>query len=502
MLLGVDLGSGGAKITLLSIDGRVVATVFKEYATYYPRTSWAEQKPEDWWTALRDSVKELIEKFDVNPADILAVSVDGPTHTAVLLDRDLSPLQNAIFWTDQRSTRQSKWLNNRYGERILGLTLHRPGTVWTLSHLLWVKEEQPEIWKSIRHILFEKDYIRYRLTGNLATDYIEAMGTLLFDAEKMSWSHELCDMIGLNMTYLPEIVKPQDVAGRVTKDASLQLGIIEGTPVIVGSTDTALEIFGTGAIKAGQATVKLATAGRICIVTDNPCQHEFLINYPHIIPGKWYPGTATRSCASSYRWYKETFGEKEQEISEITGISPYFHFDEQASAIPAGCEGLIFHPYLLGELTPYNDPDLKGSFTGISMKHSKAHFTRAVLEGVAFSLYDCFEVLKQLKLTLHEAMIIGGGSRSVLWRQIVADMLGICMKKPANTDSSFGSAMLAGIGIGVFRDFEDAVKKCVKIDTFIEPDMERHEKYMELYKIYREIHDGISEAYKKLSLII
>lgn len=499
MLLGVDFGSGGAKSTLLSPDGEVVATCFKEYPTYYPDIYYAEQNPQDWWEAFRRIIEELTGKFGFKSSELIAVSVDAPTHTAVLLDSDKKPLQNAIFWTDQRSAACADELNKKHGKIILEKGIHQAGTIWTLPQLLWVKRHQPEVWDKIRYIVFEKDYIRYLMTGKLATDNIDAMGSLLFDAGKNTWSEELCGLIDIPLSYLPEVKLPHEIAGTLTKDAAAFLGLVEGTPVIIGTTDTALEVFGAGAIMTGQATIKLATAGRICVIEDHALPHECLVNYRHVVPGKWYPGTATKSCASSYRWFRDVFGEYERKLSEQDGNSAYHHLDRLAASIAPGCSGLLFHPYLTGELTPYNNNNLRASFTGIAMKHTKAHFTRAVLEGVSFSLRDCLEVIKQCGLELKDVRLIGGGAKSPLWSQILSDVLGIRMSKPATADSSFAGAMLAGIGVGIFSGFEEAVNKCVRINSTVVPDMDRHEHYEKLFVIYKEIQESLSRAYDRLA---
>lgn len=288
----------------------------------------------------------------------------------------------------------------------------------------------------------------------------------------------------------------------MTRKAANELGLIEGIPVIIGTTDTALEVFGAGAIDLGQATVKLATAGRICAITERAAPHKYLVNYPHVVPGKWYPGTATKSCALSYRWFRDVFGEKEVELEKSGGESSYYYLDKLAESVPPGCGGLFYHPYLTGELTPYNNSNLRASFTGATMKHTRAHFTRSVLEGVAFSLKDCMSVIKECGFNLEDVRLIGGGAQSPLWSQIVSDVLGVSLSKPSTADSSVGGAMLAGVGVGVFSDFEDAVSKCVEITEKVEPDMEKHKHYEKLFQVYKEIQQGLEEAYEKLVVII
>lgn len=502
-LLGVDLGSGALKLTLLSTNGEVKLTVAKEYPTYYPEISWAEQDPKDWYCIFKETFAFLIQKSRINPGDILALSIDAPTHTAVVMDGNFNVLRNAILWTDLRSGKQAEFLQREYGEEIFSLTYHKPEPMWTLPQLLWVKENEPEVWRKTERILFAKDYLRYLLTGKYVTDWIDALGSMFFDAEKKEWSPRLCNLMGFSVEKLPEVLSPTEVVGNVTLQASKETGLSTNTSVIAGATDTALEVLAAGAVKAGQATIKLATAGRICVVSKRAHPHPLLVNYFHVIPGKWYPGTGTRSCAACYRWYRDNFAclLGEQMAKKEAGGCSYALLDKAAAEIPIGSEGLIFHPYLQGEFTPYADPNLRASFTGIRMRHGKAHFARAILEGVALSLKDCYSFLQELGIRMDEARIIGGGARSPLWRQIVADVLGIKLIKAATDDSSFGSAIMAGVSVGVFSNYEDALKKCLHVQDVVEPNLLNHKKYAELFLIYKEIHDQLESTYRKMARI-
>jgi xylulokinase len=498
-LLGIDFGSGASKATLLSTAGQVVATATKEYPTYYPQIGWAEQEPEDWYTALRDNFREIVAKTGIAPDAVAAVALDAATHTGVLLDEEFRVLRRAIFWTDQRSRTQAAELKRQYGARIFELAYHQPDPIWTLPQLLWIKENEPEVWTKTARLLFVKDYVRYRLTGQYVTDRIEALGSMLLDAQKTEWSLELCAMAGFPAAALPKLVAPTDVVGYISSKAARETGLSESTMVVAGTTDTAMEILGAGAIRPGQATVKLATAGRICAITDRAYPHPQLVNYPHVLPGLWYPGTATKACAASYRWYRDVLGEYETDVAAKTGSNAYELMDRAAMEIAPGAEGLFYHPYLLGELTPYADPCLRGSFTGITAHHTKAHFNRAVLEGVAYSLRDCIGVLSNLEVRMEEFRIIGGGARSDVWRQIVSDVLGIAVLKVETDDSSFGAAMLAGVGAGLFAGFDEAVARCVRTASLTEPNERNHCQYERLFPIYQEIHDGLAPVYYKLA---
>lgn len=483
-LLGIDFGGGSSKATLLADDGKIVADSSLEYPTLYPKTGWTEQNPDDWFNAACENIKNILNKSGINSADISAISLDAATHTAVIMDENFNVLRPSIYWTDTRSTQEVEYLKKNYLDIIKSQVLHNPDTIWTLPELLWVKNNEPEIWGKVQKIVFAKDYVRHKLTGDYVTDFIEAEGSMMFDFNTMDWSKELCDILEIDTAMLPRLVKPTDIAGTITKEASEITGLAEGTPVLCGTTDTVMEVFASGAIKEGQMTLKLATAGRICVVTDKPYPDTNIINYSHVIDGLYYPGTATKSCAASYRWYRDTFG------------GDYKELDNGASKISVGSDGLVFHPYLNGELTPYANPRLCADFIGVRASHTKAHFTRAVLEGVAMSMLDCCTALDELGIPHDkEAVIIGGGGKSPLWRQIVSDALGMTFIEKRYSDSSLGSAMLAGVAIGTFESPAAAVELCNETISRTVPNPRNTEKYDEVYKKYKAAQKAMEIIY-------
>ncbi len=483
-LLGIDFGGGSSKATLLCEDGTITATASCEYKTLYPQFGYAEQNPKDWVDATCHNIKSVLSKSGVSPYDICALSLDAATHTAVIMDEDFNVIRPAIYWTDTRSVNEVKFLKENYSEIIEKQVLHKPDTIWSLPELMWIKNNEPENWAKVRKILFAKDYVRHFFTGDYVTDYIEAEGSMMFDINTMKWSTELCGILGIDTKMMPEIVKPADIVGKITKEAAVITGLYEGTPVLCGTTDTVMEVFASGAVKKGQMTLKLATAGRICVVTDKAYPDVNLINYSHIADGLFYPGTATKSCAASYRWFRDTFGED------------YSELDKKAESVPIGSEGLVFHPYLNGELTPYANPKLCADFVGVRASHTKAHFTRAVLEGVTMSMLDCMETLNGMNIPhIDCAVIIGGGGKSPLWRQMIADALGIELIEMKYADSSFGSAMLAGVAIGIFSNLSDALERCNKKVSSTFPNKENTEKYRELFRKYKAIQKALEPIY-------
>ncbi len=497
--LGVDFGGSSSKATLLSESGQIVATAVTEYPTYYPHAGWAEQDPKDSYRALVSNVRKILETSGVNPEDIRAITLDGATHTSVLLDENDEPVRPAIYWTDVRANKENAYLLANHKERLMELTYNSPSPLWTMPQIMWVRDHEPENFKRIHKILFMKDYVRYCLNHDFATDSIEAMGCMFLDARTNTWSKELCDIAGISVEMLPRIVDPSDVLAPLTDEACRETGLSPNTLVVAGATDTVMEVFASGSIAVGQSTIKLATAGRICPITDRAYVDPLLVTYRHLVPGLWYPGTATKQCAASNRWYRDTFGAHEMALEAAGGPDAYVQMSAAAAEAPVGCGGLFFHPYLQGEITPYMDNDLRGSFTGMRSYHTKAHFNRAVLEGVAYSLKECYNVIQSLGMQMNSASIIGGGGKSPLWSQIVADMLGIELKKMACDDSSFGSAMLGGIVAGAFDGFEDCIARCTKPVSIIHPNEENYKIYEKGFATYKAIHDALEPVYHAMA---
>ena len=484
-VLGADIGSGSVKLTLLRRDGKIAGTAMCEYPTFYPQVGWCEQDPEDWCRAFATALGELKEKTGATAEEIKAIAPDAATHTAVLLDKEQKVLRKAILWTDQRSREEVAYLRQNHLEQIVAETLNTPTTVWTLPQFLWLQNHEAEIWQKVDKILFAKDYLRFRFVGKIATDTIDAAGSMLYNVMTEKWSENLCKIGHIDENMLPDLCNPNEVAGTVTPEAAAEFGLSPETKVLIGTTDTVMEVFAAGNVERGHTTVKLATAGRICTITDKNLDSPFVFNYRHVVDGLWYPGTGTASCANSYRWYRDTLGK-----------DTFENLNVPAEAVAPGSDGLMFHPYLNGELSPYNDPELKGSYTGISARHTTGHFTRATLEGVAMSLKDCMNVMKDLGVEMTRMRIIGGGAKGKLWRQIVADVLGVSLEKVKVDDSSFGSAMLAAVGIGWFTSYAEAAETCIEIDSVTTPIAENVALYEKLFTRYKAIHDALAPIYR------
>ncbi len=481
-VLGVDFGGGSSKATLIDQNGKVIKTASSEYKTYYGENGKAEQKPMDWYFAACKNIRSILENID--PKEVSCVCFDAATHTAVLCDENFSPVMDAIYWTDTRSIEEKKFLEQNYGEEIFNKCKHKVDTIWSLPEVLYAKKLLGDDYKKVKKILFAKDFVRHLFTGDYVTDYIEAEGSMFFDFDTLDWDDNLLSLIGFKKEDMPKIVSPLDFVGTVNQSASEDSGLAVGTKVICGSTDTAMEVFASGGVNKGDMTLKLATAGRICVVSDNYFADKNIINYSHLKKGYFYPGSATKSCASSLRWFRDNFG------------GDFEQFSDMAETVPIGSDGLIFHPYLMGELTPHANPHLRGAFTGLTAKHTKAHFVRSIMEGVTMSMLDCIKYLQSHGVKVGDkAVMLGGGRNSPAWRQMIADALNIKIIRTENNDSSFGSAMCAGIAVGLFKDYDDAIKTCSKVIGETLPIKENTIKYAKIFDLYKEISEFLTGMY-------
>ena len=495
MTLGVDLGGSSSKATLLDENGIVIATSTREYPSYSPFPGWFEQDADELFDAVIQNIREIVRCPGVDSRDIVAIAIDAATHMAVLCDENAKPLRKFIHWSDSRCSEQVLWLKENYGDLLKQHSVNSVSAAWTLPQLLWLKKNEPEILAKTKKIYFAKDYIRSRFTGDFCTDYIEAMGSMMNDDRTAEWVPELCSLVELDLSVFPEVKKPTDVAGTIDSAMAELTGLQEGTPVLIGTTDTVMEVYASGAIEKGCATVKLATAGRICPITDSAIPSHQFFNYKHIVPGLWYPGTGTRSCAASYKWYRDVFGTAEARDAEQQGISTYDLLNKAAEEVPAGSAGLYFHPYLLGEMTPYYDDKLRASFTGVGMHHGKGHFSRAVMEGISYSMRDCLEEIRAQKIDVQEYRIIGGGAKGKLWRQILSDVLDTELTITKDNDSSLGSAMMAGVAMGMFRDYAE---KCTSVTAVVRPIPQNVEIYNRGFENYRQIQKALAEVYHRM----
>ena len=491
--LGIDLGAGSLKASLVDETGETLGEAARHIATAAPRPGWSEQDPADWWQALCGAVPDALAKAGVAADKVAAVGLSGGAHIAVLEDAAGRVVRPAILWNDQRSAAEAEELHARAGDLIIEKGLNRANPTWTLCQLAWLQKHEPDIIARSARLYISKDWLRSRLTGDWTSDYSDALGALMSDVETRGWSAEICDLIGWDRAKLPPLHEPQAVAGVVQAEAARACGLKEGTPVVVGSNDTTVELYGAGAIAPGQGAIKLATAGVVFLAAGRPEVHPPVSCYPHIMPGLWYMASGINACATAHRWVRDTF------FSELPAESAFEEMDHLAATVPPGCDGLIFHPYLMGERAPHWDPKLRGDFIGMTLSHNRAHFARACYEGIAFALNDVLQTAKRLSgATFSDMRLLGGGARSATWRQIIADVTGLTVKVPVNGDASFGAALVAAVGAGIFASPEAAVARCVRISEENRPDPERHAAYQRAFALYDAARRGLTDINHRL----
>ncbi len=474
LLLGIDLGAGSLKSTVITGEGAVVANASAPVETLTPKPGHSEQDPAGWWAALVASLHELWAA-GVDAQRIVALSLTAGAHTSVLEDTAGNVLRPAIMWNDARSGAQVVRGRAEAGDEILALSGNRISATWTLPQLMWLADEEPETHARIARLLPAKDWLRRKLDGSAATDLTDAWGIMLADAKAGGWSERLCALAGIDPAVLPAIVSSTDATGTVTADAAAETGLREGTTVICGTSDTNAETYSAGMTRPGIGALKLATAATVSTLTTAPQFSDDVIHYPHLVPGHAYAITATNSCASAHRWLRDA-------LFEDIGFDG---MDRKAQDAPAGSDGLLFHPYLSGERSPYWDPDLRASFVGLGFAHKGPHICRALYEGVAYSLRDCLDVLRGRGIGFTTARLVGGGTRSALWRQIIADVTGLTIEVPAEGDASFGAALIAGIGAGVFADTDDAAK-AIRVGETLQPNPANAGAYDQGFALFRE----------------
>jgi len=464
MFLGVDVGTGGTRAILIDREGKVTASFSSEHAGIRSEhIGWAEQEPEDWWRAAREAIAGARAAAGVTGSQIEAVGLTGQMHGCVMLDAEGQVLRPALIWCDQRTQPQCDWLTETIGfERLIELTCNPALPNFTLTKLLWVREHQPDIFSRIAHVLCPKDYVRYRLTGEFAMDMQEASGTLLLDVANRRWSAEVAEAAGVPMEWLPRLFEGPEICARISTTGAAATGLAAGTPVAAGAGDQGAGGVGMGILSPGSVSATIGTSGVVFAATDAPAKDRLgrLHTFCHAAPGRWHVMGVTNGAGLSLRYFRDTFA------PDLT----YETLTALAAEAPAGSDGLMWAPYLFGERTPHLDPNARAAFVGITASHTRAHFVRAVLEGVAFSLRDTFTLFSELDVPVKAIRLGGGGARGPLWRQIQADVYGHPVELlEAEEGGAFGAALLAGTGIGAWPSVEAACAATIRVAETIPP---------------------------------
>lgn len=504
-LLGLDVGTTGVKTLLVKDSGDVVASATSEYPMQTPKPLWAEQAPEDWWSATKLSIRGVLSQAAVKPEDVKGIGLTGQMHGLVMVDKNREVLRPCIMWNDQRTGAECEAITKKVGlRRLMELTGNPVFPGFTAPKILWVRENEPQVFRRASHVLLPKDYIRLRLTGEFATDVSDASGTSLLNVRERRWCEEILTALDIPIEWMPGLHESTEITGQVARKVTEETGLRPGTPVVAGGGDQAAGAVGNGIVSLGVVSVTLGTSGVVFAHTDQVAVEKEgrLHAFCHAVPNAWHVMGVTLAAGGSFRWFRDTLGDSERGRALQSGVDPYEILTEEAERAPAGSEGLIFLPYLTGERTPYADPSAKGAFVGLTVRHSRAHVIRSVLEGVAFSLRDCLELIQALGLRIDEIRISGGGARSLLWRQILADVFGNELTVLSSTEGApFGAALLAGVGTGVYQTVAEACKDTVKVAARIEPDASRARTYESLYDIYRGMYRTLKPSFDSLSKV-
>jgi len=494
--LGIDIGTGGSRAVVINDEGSVVATATTEHEPFAsPEIGWAEQAPSDWWRAASAAVREILTTGNIDADEISAVGLSGQMHGSVLLDKNDEVLRPALLWCDQRTGKQCSDINESLGpSRVVELVSNPAVTGFTLPKLLWVRENEPDLWSRVDKVLLPKDYVRLRLSGDKASDVADCSGTLLFDVPRRRWSSEMLAAFEIDESLMPEVFESTEVTGKVSADGAAETGLRSGTPIVAGAGDNAAGAVGMGIVKPGMASATIGTSGVIFVVTEQPRLDPKgrIHTLCHAVPNRWHNTGVTLSAGLSFQWFRNNFA---------SGRA-YDDLTAEAAHVPVGSDGAIWLPYLMGERAPYLDPRARAAFVGLTASHTEAHLTRAVLEGVAFSLRDSIEIFRELGAQIGTVRLGGGGARSSLWQQIQADVYKHSIELiDIDEDAAFGAAILAGVGVGAWASVDDACDTAIRVSKRLEPDpdsaiiLDRNfAAYRLLYEALRPISEIVTKS--------
>ena len=487
-LIGIDVGTTGTRAIVIDTGGRIIGSATHEHVPFAsPQTGWAEQDPRDWWQATCGAVPAALAAAGMTGEAITAIGFSGQMHGSVLLDDRGEVIRPALIWCDQRTEAQCGEITDTVGAaRLIELTCNPALTGFTLPKLLWVREHEPQAWAQVTALLLPKDYVRYRLTGDRATDVADASGTLLFDVGGRRWSGDMLDAMELDAAILPRAYESPEVTGTVSTEGAAATGLRQGTPVVAGGGDQAAGAVGMGIVRAGAVSATIGTSGVVFAATDRPAldSQGRVHTFCHAVPGRWHIMGVTQGAGLSLRWFRDQFA-----TGADDGRAPYERLTDEAARVPPGSDGVLWAPYLMGERTPHLDSHARAALIGLAVSHTRAHVIRAILEGVTFSLKDTFSIFAGMQVPVTGVRLGGGGARSGLWRQIQADVYGHPVEiVEAEEGAAYGAALLAGVGGSVWRTVEDACDAVVRVAARITPDPATQAIMAKQYEAFRAIY--------------
>ncbi len=506
IVIGMDVGTTGAKALAIDEKGAVVASALVEYPLIAPKPGWAEQDPQDWEKASLEALSQLSAGLGSRVQDVKGLGLTGQMHGSVFLDSKGEVLRNPILWCDQRTASQCEEITERVGaEKLIKMVCNPALTGFTAPKILWLRENEPHLYEKVRRVLLPKDYIRYVLTGEYATDVADGSGTLLFDVKNRTWHRELMTLLDIPAEFMPPAYEGPEVTGRLSLQAAEATGLPNAIPVVAGGGDQAAGGVGCGIVKPGVISSTVGTSGVVFAFSDTVRldPQGRVHTFCHSVPGKWHVMGVMLSAGGSLRWFRDALCESEKTVARHTGCDPYEYITGAAERAPVGSEGLLFLPYLSGERTPHKDPFARGAFLGLSLRHTKAHMARAVLEGVAYGMRDSLEIIREMGVPIQQVRASGGGAKSALWRQIQADVNQTPLVT-INVDEgpAYGAALLATVATGIYSSVEEACDATIHVVDSCEPDPARAVQYDNWFREYQRAYLAVAPGFRRVAQLL
>ncbi|NMB45770.1 MAG: xylulokinase [Firmicutes bacterium] len=500
-MIGIDIGTSGVKTLVVTETGKIVAQATAEYPLYHPKAGWAEQDPEDWWQATLTTLKKIGEDLGSDADRVKAIGLSGQMHGSVFLDKSGNVLRPAILWCDVRTADQCRYITETVGrDELIRHTSNPALEGFTAPKIVWLQQNEPDVYRQVAKVLLPKDYVRYRLTGEIFTEMSDAAGSLLLDVTHRRWSEPVLQALNIDPEILPECRESIDVCGTLTQQVAESTGLPAGIPVAGGGADNACGATGAGIVRPGRVLSSIGSSGVIVVHTDQPQTDPQgkVHTFNHAIPHRWYVMGVIMAAGLSLKWFRDNLGHLEKQMESLTGTDAYDLMSAQAAPTPPGAEGLVFLPYLNGERTPHADAYARGVFFGLTPRHTRGHLIRAVMEGVVYALRDSVEIIRAMGIPIEQVRAIGGGAKSPLWRQMQADIMQLEVAT-LNIDEgpAFGAALLAGVCAQVYSSVEEAAENTVRIVHTTEPNRDLTRLYDDYYQLFRSLYPALKDRFRE-----
>lgn len=505
--LGIDIGTSGTKTLAVRESGEILASSTVTYPLHSPRPGWSEQDPHDWWQASAQSVRQVLAKANISPDAVKGIGLSGQMHGSVFLDAGHNVIRHALLWNDQRTAAECTEIEQRAGGRaaLIGMVANPALTGFTAPKILWLRNHEPANYDKLRQVLLPKDYVRFRLTGEFASEVSDASGTLLLDVRQRDWCQPLLSKLEISPSLLPKVYESEEVSGKLSSIAAKELGLPAGLPVVGGGGDQAASAIGNGIVSRGVISATMGTSGVVFAHSDE-IQIDPLVRvhtFCHAVRGKWHVMGCVLSAGGSYQWYRNQLGQAEAAVAESMGVDPYELLTAEAAQAPAGSEGLYFLPYLTGERTPHADPHARGAWIGLSLRHGRRHMTRSVLEGATYAMRDCLEIIQGMNIPVSEIRLSGGGARSQFWRQLQADIYGQpVVTINAEEGPAYGVALLAAAGTGAYDNVVEACEATISVVSSTPNDPANTATYNRYYPLYGKLYRSLKDDYAAIARLV